>query len=445
MNNIDFQLHYFENLEIGIVFLLLSYILTYFFVRKQVYSIFDPLFFNFLMAAAAYSVVFYLYYFQLINDYYFYSFILTQAAFFIGLSFFKMPQNDMNFDKKNLYLAKGITVYLYLISFFLFFMLQLIVYYYNGLPIFMDSRLEIFSGGSGFGIIGRIIYVTSTVSLVVASYSLIFKDSLKLPKILHKFVFIFYVFVAVVSGSKGALIVMIFIMSLMLYFSRRKYNSDQIEKKANKILIFIVFLAFPVAIFTVMIQSGYESYSEALLAIVMRFVRTGQIFYMAYPNDILWSFPDANGFIAFFRDIFGALRVVSWNELPANHGFLAFQYHYPTIDTLTGPNDRHNTFGLFYFGFFGSIIFSFLMGFIMSFIRNFLYKYLKFNLINMSLYVLLVMAANNLNQDPSGMAIGYFFSIFLVFTPLFLISYMLFEISQKGKSIEKNILNTRSI
>ena len=66
-------------------------------------------------------------------------------------------------------------------------------------------------------------------------------------------------------------------------------------------------------------------------------------------------------------------------------------------------------------------------------------------LINMSLYVLLVMASNNLNQDAAGMAIGFFFSIALVFTPLFLISYILFEISRKGKSIEKNILNTRSI
>lgn len=445
MNHTEFHLHYFDNLEIAIVFLLISYIVTFVIVRKQIYSVFDPLFFNFLMGAAGYSVVFYLYYFELIKEYYFYSFIFTQLAFFIGLTFFKLPISKTVNSEHTLYIARGITGYLYLISFFLFFISQMIVYYFNGLPIFMDSRLEVFSGGSGFGIVGRIIYVTSTISLVIASYSLIFKDSMNLPRVLHKLVFVFYIFVSVVSGSKGALLVMIFILSLMLYFARRKYSSNQIEKKANKILLFILFLVIPVAIFTVISQAGFDNYLEALLAIAMRFVHTGQIFYMTYPNDILFSFSEANGFIAFFRDIFGALRIISWDELPTNHGLLAFQHHYPTINLLTGPNDRHNTFGLFYFGFFGSILFSFLMGFIMSLIRNVLYYSLKFNLVNMSLYVLLVMAANNLNQDPSGMAVGYFFSIAIVFIPLFLISYILFEISRKGKYIEKNILNTRSI
>jgi len=429
----------------GLIFLLLSYLITYIIVRKQIYSIFDPLFFNFLMGAAGYSVVFYLYYFQLIKEYYFYSFIFSQIAFFIGLTFFKLPKTKSLNNEQSLYLERGITGYLYLISFLLFFISQMIVYYFNGLPIFMDSRLEVFSGGSGFGFIGRVIYVTSTISLVIASYSLIYKDTIGIPRIFNKLVIFFYIFVAIVSGSKGALLVMIFIISLMLFFSRKKFSSYKIEKKANKILFVILFLAFPAAIFTVFIQAGYDDYLQVFIAIVMRFIHTGQIFYMTYPNDILLNFPEANGFIAFFRDILGATRIISWQDLPTNHGLLAFQYHYPSIDTLTGPNDRHNTFGLFYFGFFGSIIFSFLMGLIMSFIRNFLYKYLKFNLINMSLYILLVMAANNLNQDPSGMAVGYFFSIALVFTPLFLISYILFEISRKGKSIEKNTLNTRSI
>tara|TARA_R110000824_G_scaffold73985_2_gene188350 strand:- start:151 stop:1344 length:1194 start_codon:yes stop_codon:yes gene_type:complete len=397
------------------------------------------------MSAAGYSVVFYLYYFQLISEYYFYSFLLTQVSFFIGLNFFKMPKVKSEEDRRGPYLARGIAGYLYLISFFLFLILQIVVYYYNGLPVFMDSRLEIFSGGSGFGIIGRVIYVTSTISLVISSYSLIFKDSIGLPKLLHGLVLLFYVFVAIVSGSKGALLLMIFIISLMLYFSRKRLSSSRVEKKANKILIFILFLVFPAALFTVIIQSGLDSYAEVAIAIAMRFIHTGQIFYMTYPNDILFSFPEANGFIALFRDIFGSLRIISWDELPVNHGLLAFQHHYPTIDTITGPNDRHNTFGLFYFGFFGSVIFSFLMGFIVSYIRNFLYKRLSFNLINMSLYALLVMAANNLNQDPSGMAVGYFYSIGLVFTPLFFISYMFFEISKKGKTIERNIFNTYSL
>ncbi|NGZ15545.1 hypothetical protein HGG78_17650 [Vibrio aestuarianus] len=219
---------------------------------------------------------------------------------------------------------------------------------------------------------------------------------------------------------------MMFVLSLMLYYSRRKFDSQKIEKKTNKLLFFILMLVFPTAVLTVFVQAGIDNYLRIFTAIAMRFVHTGQIFYMTYPDDILLSFADANGIVALFRDILGALRIVSWSELPVNHGLLAFQHHYPELGVLTGPNDRHNTFGLFYFGYWGAVMFSFLMGVFTSFIRNYLYKHTNFNLVNMSFYVLLVMAANNLNQDPSGMAVGYFFSIFMIFPPLFMISYFMF-------------------
>jgi len=429
MNNIEFHIHYYANLEIGILFLLISSVITFLVVRKQVYSIFDPLFFNFLMGVAGYSVVFYLYYFDLIDEYYYYSFLSTQAAFFIGLSIFSTPKYFSQSNKVS-YMAIGITKYMYFLSFFMFFISQITVYYFNGLPIFMESRLAIFSGGSGFGILSRVIYVTSTISLTISSYSILFNKKMGISFLIHYFILFFYIFVSIVSGSKGALLVMIFIISLMLFYSRRKSINRSVESKANKMMLKLVFILFPAAILTVYIQTGVNNLIEPIIAIAMRFIHTGQIFYMVYPNDILNSFPEESAVLALFRDILGALRIYSWDELPTNHGLLAFQYHYD-LDILTGPNDRHNTFGLFYFGFYGAIIFSFIMGFILSFIRNYLYTYLKFNLITMSLYVLLVLSANNLNQDPSGMAVGYFFSIMLVFIPLFLISYLLFEISRK--------------
>ncbi|MGU5818704.1 O-antigen polymerase [Aeromonas caviae] len=436
MNNVDFHLSYYENVSAALVFLIISYVLTYLFVRKQIYSIFDPLFFNFLMAGAGYSVVFYLSYFNMISDYYLYSFCLTQGAFFLGINTFKLPcsiapnVSHTTVASKKLYDSVGYIKCFYYLSFFCFFVSQMIVYYYNGLPIFLDSRLSIFSGGSGLGFLSRIIYVTSTITLTTSSYALIFRDYLGIPKLAHRLQLLFYIIVAVFSGSKGALLVMIFIMSLMLFFSR-KINSDvSLERKATKLLLKILFLVFPAAIFTVFVQTGFENVYEVVLAIAMRFVHTGQIFYMVYPNDVLFEFPAANGFIALFRDVLGAWRIISWDELPINHGLLAFQYHY-ALDLLTGPNDRHNTFGLFYFGFWGAIIFSYLIGFTMGFIRNKLYHFFRFNLITVNLYVLLNLAANNLNQDPSGMAVGYFHSIGIVFTLLIVISFLIYRASKR--------------
>lgn len=439
MNNADFHLSYYENISVALVFLIISYVLTYLFVRKQIYSIFDPLFFNFLMAAAGYSVVFYLSYLNIISDYYLYSFCLTQAAFFLGINTFKLPRSttaDLSHTtvaSKKLYDSVGYIKCFYYLSFLSFFISQIIVYHYNGLPIFLDSRLSVFSGGSGFGFLSRVIYVTSTITLTTSSYSLIFRDFLGIPKLVHRLQLLFYILVALFSGSKGALLVMIFTISLMLFFSRKINNDVSLEKKATKLLLKILFLVFPAAIFTVFVQTGFENIYEVVLAIAMRFVHTGQIFYMVYPNDVLFEFPNANGFVALFRDVLGAWRIIGWDELPINHGLLAFQYHY-ALDLLTGPNDRHNTFGLFYFGFWGAIVFSYIIGFMMGFIRNKLYYRFRFNLITVNLYVLLNLAANNLNQDPSGMAIGYFHSIGIVFTALLIISFLIYGASKRESS-----------
>jgi len=439
MNNAEFHSLYYESVSVALVFLIISYTLTYLSVRKQVYSIFDPLFFNFLMAAAGYSVVFYLSYLDIISDYYLYSFCLTQGAFFIGINTFKLPRSTApdvshtTVTSKKLYDSVGYIKCFYYLSFLGFFISQMIVYYYNGLPIFLDSRLSVFSGGSGFGFLNRVIYVTSTITLTTSSYSLIFRDYLGIPKLVHRFQLLFYIIVALFSGSKGALLVMIFTISLMLFFSRRINSDVSLEKKATKLLLKILFLVFPAAIFTVFVQTDFENIYEVVLAIAMRFVHTGQIFYMVYPNDILFEFPNANGFVALFRDMLGAWRIIDWNELPVNHGLLAFQYHY-ALDVLTGPNDRHNTFGLFYFGFWGSIVFSYVIGFIMGFIRNKLYYRFRFNLITVNLYVLLNLAANNLNQDPSGMAVGYFHSIGIVFTVLLVISFLIYSASKREAS-----------
>ncbi len=444
MNKFEFDLLIINNLDGFFIYLFLNGLIVFFILRKHIYSIFDPLAFGMILSICAYSTVFFSYHFNLINHYYFFSFVLTQSLFFFGfLMNAPIKQRDftMNYSmNKNNEITPAF--FIYMISSILYIISQLIVYYVSGIPLFMESRLETFTGGSGYGILGRIIYVTSIVSLSFATYRLLFKKNNIFANFYDYIIIFFSIVVAVLSGSKAGILLLIFIIFLTVFFARKSFFNPKIEKKFQKISISLLIILFPVTFLTLFIQLGFDNLNEILISLLLRFVHTGDIFFMAYPNDVLaYLNTNENGFFALFRSILGALRIVSWENLPTNLGLQVFWYHYDT-DLVTGPNARHNVFGLFYFGFMGSLLFSFFLGYIYSFIRNKLYKLLKYKESNVILYTLLVMSINYIGQDPSGQTVDYLFSILLIFPPIYFISLMMFQLSKKRKNKnEKNIFN----
>lgn len=449
MNKYEFDLHLISNLEIEILYIFISAIVVFIFLRKHIYSIFDPLFFGMVMGICAYSTVLYLYHFNLISNYYFYSFVLTQILFFVGFVLNKpITKNDfLNNDRIVVNVGVSPAFFIYIFSSILFIITQLIVYYVSGIPLLLESRLEVFSGGSGYGFLNRIIYVTSIISVCFATYRILIVKN-KIINHLYDYSIIFFsLLVAVLSGSKAGILLIIFVMFIILLFSKKLiYNSDAI-KKFNKISIIFIIISFPIAFFTLYVQSGFENITEILISLALRFIHSGDIFFMSLPGNTLeYLNTNDNGFMALFRSILGALRLVEWDELPTNLGLQVFWFHYNT-DLISGPNARHNIFGLFYFGFFGSLVFSFLVGFIFGFVRNNLYRKLNPSESNMILYTLLVMSISYIEQDPSGQALDYLFSVFLIYGPIYIVSVILFQLSKKTKKVnnEKNILNSRSI
>ena len=440
MNKFEFDMHFIEHLDIGLLYILISAIIVFIFLKKHIYSIFDPLFFMMILGTCAYSTVFYLYHFNFINDYYFYSFIFTQLLFFIGFILNK-PITKKDFANCNkVFITHKATpaIFIYMFSSFLFVITQLIVYYVSGIPLLMASRLEIFTGGSGYEFLGRIIYVTSIISLSFAIYRILFIRKKIIHHLWDYFIIVFSLLVAVLSGGKAAILSIIFIMFLTTFFSRKITNDTYIIKKINKIGIIFFLMAVPASLFTIYVQSGLENINEIVISLALRFIHTGDIFFMSLPYDVLNQLNiNANGFEALFKSILGAFRIVEWSDLPINLGLQVFGYHHDT-DLITGPNARHNIFGLFYFGFWGSMLFSFLLGFIFGFVRNTLYKKLKPTESNMIIYTLLVMSINYIGQDPSGQALDYLFSTLLIYFPLYTISIILFKLSKVKKIKELN-------
>ena len=435
MNKFHFDLHLINNLDIMLLYIIFSSSVVYILLRKHIYSVFDPLFFGMIMGICAYSTVFYLFHFNLISSYYLFSFILTQLLFFVGFILNK-PIIKSKYSITDIVKNKdSLALYIYILSSILFIVSQISVYYISGIPMLMESRLEMFTGGSGYGILSRIIYVTSIVSLSFAIYRIYFVEKGILYKLFDYFMVIFSILIAILSGSKAGLLLLIFTMFLSIFFVRKFKDTRSAEKKLNKISIVLLIILFPVAILTLYVQLGFENVNEIFISLALRFIHTGDIFFMSYPNDTLeYLNTKDNGIIALFRSVLGALRLYSWDELPINLGLQVFWYHYDT-DLISGPNARHNIFGLFYFGFLGSLIFSFLLGLLFGYIRNTLYRKLKGTESNMILYTLLVMSINYIGQDPSGQTIDYFFSILLMYPLIYLIAFILYQISKKKVKI----------
>lgn len=111
-------------------------------------------------------------------------------------------------------------------------------------------------------------------------------------------------------------------------------------------------------------------------------------------------------------------------------GLAIFDSMYNT-DVLSGPNARHNVFGLFYFGAVGGTVYSFILGWLVGFIRNKMYFLSGKGAFGLAFYVSLAYYATYIEQDFSGMAMMYLFSFGILFPVLCFISTVLYKGSKQ--------------
>lgn len=422
MNNLEFALHFAEHIGTGLLYGAVCLAVTLLAWRRYFYSIFDPLLFYAVLSAMGGSVVLYLFHHDLIRTEYLVSYLATQAAFLLA---FRVLRPAMPTPVHGAHTRRapydGAVVVLYPLATTTFAVSQAYVYSVSGLPILLDSRLETFSTGGGYGLFSRLLLVSSTVALSCAAYRIALVKRRLLARLADVLVLVLCIAVAVMSGSKGALLNMVFTISLTLFFASRFVETEEAERRMRRFLLLVVLLAFPVAFATVYLQAGIDNPFELASVIAMRFFQTGEIYFMVYPGDVLDRLPEANGLLALLYAPLGSLRLVDREALPTNLGLLAFWYHYDTA-LLAGPNARHNVFGLHYFGPWLSIAFSFLLGMMLSVARNGLYRFLPGTPIAMIVYVLVVSCAVFIEQDVAGQAIEYLFSVALFFPVLLVVS-----------------------
>lgn len=440
MPKYDFYLLFTENIALGIFFLVLSFMSVYLIIRKHVYSIYDPMFFFLVMGASGYSVVYFLAYFNIINSYYLLMFLSTQVLFFCGWKCFKPIKMEKIHKREFLHFRSDSIIY-GLFS-LIFIVSQVIVYAYKGIPLLLESRLEVFAGGGGFGIFNRLIIVSSTISLSIAFFRILYIKRTLVQKAIDGFMVLFFLLTQVLSGSKSGVLVIVFIYFLTVFYSQRFILFRGHEQKLKKKITYLACLSIPIALLTIYIQSlsaygvGAVDFKFLIVGLMMRFVNTGDVFFMAWSHDHISSALNSDGaFLALFKDILSALRIYPIDELPVHMGLSLFQSVY-NLDVLSGPNARHNVFGLFYFGPIGACFYSFLLGLLVGFIRNKLYYKLQPSYFGLLAYVSLAYFATFIEQDFSGMAMMYFFS-FLLIVPWFnILAFILNEVVDRRENDE---------
>jgi hypothetical protein len=379
------------------------------------------------------AIVFFLFYTQSINFYHFSSYILTQAAFFVGVFAFRSSEQKAlqtpRYVPQNFYQLNVCFFFFFLVT----FVCQLIAYKMRGIPLFLPSRLEAYIGGSGVGILSRVTDISLLCTLLCYYFLLANREQTRITG-LHHLCFLVLITFLILSGSKSAFLNLVFCLFCLLRFypSLRETTKNvfPFSLLRHKLLLFTVGAVFALIIIAV---EKNETPLNPLQELGLRFISSGDIYYMAYPNNVYKLIDNSHGFRALFMDFLGFSRIYPWNELPQAIGLDLIKYHH-TGDIIWGPNARHNVFGLIYFGYGGSVLFSLIIGTMVGFFRNKLLSLSGCNFFFFLLYSLFYIKIAFMETDPM-LCFTYLNNVVFVFSFLFMLFLVIYDFAKRKKEI----------
>lgn len=446
MNYLEFFLFAEDHLESIILFSCLVTLGYLFLYRKYIQSIFDPFFLIIFIAGLATSTVFFLYFNGAIKSEYFFQFIATELSFIIGFFLIK-PIKFSNYLQKEKIRVSGIfgeqfaDIVFYLSS-IVHIVLQFLTYVIVGIPLLLDSRMETFAGGSGFGVVGRIIEVTSVLGIFLLFYRIFYAKKYLFGKFYNMIYLILVVLFLLLSGSKTNLIFLVYyLFFLNLYMSKiRGVDISRVIKKISKYQKLLLYSSIPLIFLVMYIQfvnsGSTQDQVSPLLAFGQRIISFGDIYYMTFPQDVIMAMNHDSGFLQLFKDPLGMMRIVPWSNLPKDCGIEIYEYHYPN-GTLSGPNARYNYFAILYFGLIGQVIFCFILGLITSFLRNTLFRVLPNNIIFGAIYTLFSINLIYIFQDQA-FTIARYFNI-IVLLPIVLVMALIIQYLFQSNPTKRDI------
>ena len=438
MNNYEFLDLFLDGNNVYVYFasLLLSSTIYILIFRGYVRSIFDPLFTSVVFSSLGAAIMLFLMFTRTVSNSLLINYLLTQAAFFWGLFRFRSVEDTIaprpvpqNFSQINqcFYFFTFITIACHLFT-----------YKVRGIPLFMDSRLEAFIGGTGLGIFSRIMDVSILCSVLCYFFLTANSAHIKVT-LLHHLLFLVLIVFLVLTGSKSAFLILPFALFCLTRFYPTLRNS--LSQKFPFSILQNKFLLLGIGIGIALIILSVQKKQTPLTPLEelgYRLMLSGDVYYMSYPNHVYELIDGRNGLVALFQDFLGFFRIYPWEKMPEVLGVTLIKYHHGG-ELLWGPNGRHNIFGLIYFGYYGAIIMSLCLGLLVGLIRNKLLAVKHNNVFFFLLYSLLYIKVVTMETDPM-LGFSYLTNVVFVFPFLFFLFLVYSEIrnSKDALTVAKN-------
>lgn len=398
MNYEAFFLLFSSNVAIYMYSLFFSVLVYYFIFKRTIVSIFDPYTMAVLGSMFAFSTVFFIWVLGEIENFYFVQYILSQAVFIIGFFLFNEQYNLYEIKpEKNIVSNRYFVIYVFVSS--IYFFATLFSYYVIGVPLFMNSRLEVVGVGGGFGVVNRILDVYSPIGAYFSLY-FVFSGRRKYRNI-AALLLLFYCIIILFSGAKSSILGFLQLVFLFFILNRKSFQRGLfiIKKYAIHLLTVCVFGVL------VVLYVGRGN-NDVILAFLFRLMAYGDTYFMAYPDSVIEALPSSSLTSVLLGDFLRMIRVAPESFVPTNIGFLLTEILYHA-EAFSGPNPRHNVFGYVHFGFVGSIIFSFLCGCLLGKIRTLFFKSYQTTQLRKIIYLVLYLGVCKIETDFPAMISMY--------------------------------------
>lgn len=394
MDNVEFLLLLNQEFCTFICILFLNTSLIYL-LRKRIYSIWDPLFFQVVTAVCANTVPIFLY----IEGYVTGEKVLFVlfAEFFFWMGFYiRSRKRIKNFFISIVYTSNSVLERKVFLIFFYFLVLSNIyIFLSSGIPLLMDSRFEIFQENAFVVLLNRL-------SIIPELYCYVYiYNQIRKKRYSHLMFFFILLFIKVLYGGKG------FVLNCVYaYFFYSLYYLKQPPKLKLKHLLMIVIS--PIIVITV--YYGIGNYQEAFMFLLYRFIASGDGYWQGFSYDLIDGIDGPTYAIErVFSFILGPLNIIhSEAKIPLGTLILS-QLNPAVIDTIEGANARPPIFAWYCFKWTG-VFFTFICGYMMAFFANTSLFKIPRGLIGTSVMAAIYMASMRFSTDPN-LALTQLFSL----------------------------------
>ncbi|NDP22399.1 MAG: oligosaccharide repeat unit polymerase [Paludibacter sp.] len=423
MNSFDYFELVFENWFLYLASVVIVFFVYFIVFKKYYISVLDPFTFTCFFSAMAITVPVFLFFVNEITVRLFISFVLTQLFFFLGFRIFSPieinkiePRKKLDIDGQEIRFIK----WFFIIIGFTNVSLQLFSYKLVGIPLLAESRLGIYGESGGINnLLKRILEVTSQCYIFLTIFFIYLEHKNLLFKVYTTISIVIIVVFSVLSGSKGAF--MTFGLAFFIYaLYAVKWGDFSIFFTIKKFIIKFGVVALLLALVVIALS---EESGNPFIFLLFRIGQSGDVYYMAYPNEIVDKIPSLNWFIGLFASPLSLFGLIPRAMIPDPMGYFIMQYHYPNIE-FRGPNARMNILSYVYFGIIYSPIYCFIIGGLLSFFRNRLFYLLPSNIFGCIVYFLFLNAALKLEPDFHS-SLADFINILIILPVFVFLSYYL--------------------